>query len=362
MRDASRWAAGHAKAGQFASALTDLLGTRVEFLLRRARPFATARPLEGAIGIRLVPAGGGASSEGALLEVEPALAMAALSLAIRRPVPSVVGPAKDNVTALAGGLAAVVAAAMRRLQGERPLQVATCGPAAALALDFAGGGEALVTIVFTVLVAEEAFIAQAVCSRDRLALAPEATWCREALCSLEATPLAMPVIACASRATVADVDALGPGDVFLPDGWKLECKDDALFGTVFLGPPGAETGIRARLAEGHRLVLGGEVEPLLAAEAGIMAETSGKSEAEGIVGALGDVPVVVRVELGEARMTAREWASVGRGDVLALGRRVGERVVLRVGGVPVARGDLVEIDGEVGVRIVERLHEEPTAA
>ena len=54
-------------------------------------------------------------------------------------------------------------------------------------------------------------------------------------------------------------------------------------------------------------------------------------------------------------MPAREWASLGEGDVVALGRRVGEAVTLRVGGVPVARGDLVEIEGEVGVRIVERL-------
>jgi flagellar motor switch/type III secretory pathway protein FliN len=46
---------------------------------------------------------------------------------------------------------------------------------------------------------------------------------------------------------------------------------------------------------------------------------------------------------------------LARGDVLALGRRIGEPVILRVGGVAVARGDLVDIDGEVGVRITERV-------
>jgi flagellar motor switch/type III secretory pathway protein FliN len=76
--------------------------------------------------------------------------------------------------------------------------------------------------------------------------------------------------------------------------------------------------------------------------------------------AMGDVPVVVHVEI--ASMTAREWASLGRGDVVALGSRVGEHVLLRVGGLPVARGDLVEIDGEVGVRIVERIGGGPTAS
>jgi flagellar motor switch/type III secretory pathway protein FliN len=74
------------------------------------------------------------------------------------------------------------------------------------------------------------------------------------------------------------------------------------------------------------------------------------------------VPVLVRVEIGEARMTAREWASIGRGDVVTLGRRVGAQVLLRVGGVPVALGELVSVDGEVGVRIAERVAGDPTSA
>lgn len=77
---------------------------------------------------------------------------------------------------------------------------------------------------------------------------------------------------------------------------------------------------------------------------------------------IGDVPVTVRVEIGEARMAAREWASLGRGDVVTLGRRVGEPVVLRVGGLRVARGELVEIDGEVGVRVLERFADDAAGA
>ena len=75
---------------------------------------------------------------------------------------------------------------------------------------------------------------------------------------------------------------------------------------------------------------------------------------ETLVDAVGDIPVVVRVEIGEATMTAREWAALRPGDVVTLGRRAGEHVVLRAGGVPVARGELVTVDGEVGVRVVER--------
>ena len=69
---------------------------------------------------------------------------------------------------------------------------------------------------------------------------------------------------------------------------------------------------------------------------------------------IGETPVVVRVEVGSAQMTAREWAALGAGDVVALGKRIGENVVLRVGGAEVARGELVDIEGEVGVRIVAR--------
>jgi flagellar motor switch/type III secretory pathway protein FliN len=53
-------------------------------------------------------------------------------------------------------------------------------------------------------------------------------------------------------------------------------------------------------------------------------------------------------------MRAREWASLSPGDVVALGRRIGEAVTLRVGGVTVARGELVDLDGEIAVRILGR--------
>ena len=70
--------------------------------------------------------------------------------------------------------------------------------------------------------------------------------------------------------------------------------------------------------------------------------------------ALLDAPVVVRVEIGVCEMPAREWAALGRGDVVTLGRRLGEPVVLRIGGVEAAIGELVQVEGEVAVRILQR--------
>jgi flagellar motor switch/type III secretory pathway protein FliN len=118
--------------------------------------------------------------------------------------------------------------------------------------------------------------------------------------------------------------------------------------------------VRARLVEGGRLVLSGEVDSVCA-EADMTERVTEVGEGA-LLEAVGDVPVVVRVEIGEARMAAREWASLGRGDVITVGRRVGELVVLRVGGVAVARGELVNVDGEVGVRIAERIAADAASA
>jgi flagellar motor switch/type III secretory pathway protein FliN len=181
---------------------------------------------------------------------------------------------------------------------------------------------------------------------------PPFPWGAAALASLGAVSLAVPVVAHALRTTAADLASLQPGDALLLDGWPL-VRDAAggFAGPVLLAAPASTVGVVADLAEGGRVMLRGEAVPLCAAEA----EMGDAVDGGGLIEAIGEVPVVLRVELGEARMAARDWAALGRGDVIALGRRVGESVLLRVGGVPVARGDLVEIDGEVGVRIVERL-------
>lgn len=77
-------------------------------------------------------------------------------------------------------------------------------------------------------------------------------------------------------------------------------------------------------------------------------------EAEPTLEVLEDAPVVVRVELGVVEMKARDWAHLSPGDVVTLGRKLGDPAVLRIGGVEVARGELVQVDGEVGVRILGR--------
>lgn len=70
--------------------------------------------------------------------------------------------------------------------------------------------------------------------------------------------------------------------------------------------------------------------------------------------ALAEAPVVLRVEVASITLSAKAWAEVAAGDVIATGVRLGEAAVLRAGGVTAARGELCVVDGEIAVRIVEK--------
>jgi type III secretion protein Q len=296
---------------------------------------------------------------GWLLQAEGALVATVLRRIAHRTAPFAFAPPDPVPPAAVGAFAAVVAAAMRRAQAGTSLRVLGIGPAAEMEADLARGGEALTSVTLTVLVDQDAFEARVVLIQSALATAPTPPWGEDSLAKLGPTPLGLPVVAATFRTTVAELASLSLGDVVVPAEWPLvkTGEGSALVGPVWLAAPFAEVGVRGQLVETGDVVLAGVLEPLAGAEAN-MGEGVDKQE---LIDAIGEVPVVVRVEIGEARMSAREWAAVGKGDVVTLGRRLGEPVLLRVGGVPVARGDLVALDGEVGVRIVARLTEPGTS-
>ncbi len=360
LRGVRRLAENHLRLYAFAQAAQELVGAKVEILVRRAQPLSEARGPDGGVGF-IVGRADGPAAGAVLIEVETALALQVVSRAIRRTPPVITRYAAKASADVAGALAAVVIAAARRAHQGEALRVLDAGPTSALEAALARVDHDLVAVTLTVLLADDAFAARAVMSRGAVSAAPSPAWTPGALSALGATPLSMPIVACASRVTAADVAALRPGDAFLPGTWPLSRKGGRRDGgasgtstanmahTVWVGPvllsaPCSELGIRAELGEGGRVVLRGEIDPLCLAEA----DMAQSSERDALVTAVGDVPVVVRVEIGEATMAARDWASLGRGDVIALGRRVGEQVVLRVGGV------------EIGVRLAERLTHEKT--
>ncbi|HSO37371.1 MAG TPA: FliM/FliN family flagellar motor switch protein, partial [Labilithrix sp.] len=171
--------------------------------------------------------------------------------------------------------------------------------------------------------------------------------------SLGDAPLALPLVIASTLATRADVAGLAIGDAFVPTGLRLEPQEGgALVGPVALVAPRGERGLAADLAAGGQLVVRG----LLESHPWEREMSSDERAADAIttVEVLEDAPVVVRVELGTVEMTARDWAALGTGDVVALGRKLGDGAVLRVGGIEVARGELVQLDGEMAVRITAR--------
>jgi flagellar motor switch/type III secretory pathway protein FliN len=352
MRGLREWLERHVRLEAVGRSLATVLRADVAILVRRVQPLAEARAIEDATGVVVAPAETPTMRCGTVLEFESALATAIVSRGIERPTPSVVHPGPPSV-GIAGALGAIVAATARRAHANVALRVVAAGPARALEADLARLEPDLLAATATVLVANEAFLARLVVPGRVASTSPPAiSSSNEMVAALGPVELAVPIVASASRARVADIASVRPGDVWLSGSWPLERGPNGqIFGRVMLSAPGSEHGVRAELGVDGRLVLGGELEAVCAPEV----EMGESAEKNGLMEAVGEVPVIVRVEIGEARMAAREWASLGRGDVLALGRRIGEPVILRVGGVAVARGDLVEIDGEVGVRIAERI-------
>jgi flagellar motor switch/type III secretory pathway protein FliN len=365
-----RWASRHVRLEALATALEAIVATDVRILVRRASPGAAGVPLEGGVAIALGLADDGESRATALVEVESPLAASVVGRVLRRPstgLSKLDGPASGP---LAGGFAAIVVAAARRAHGGAVLHAIAAGSAEALEPAFVRANPEALSVGLTVVVSDQAFAARCLIAAPALPSAEVEDWNSTKLSSLGAVPLSLPLVACATLASASDVAALRRGDVWLPGSWPLELAGlgdaaaerprDAgprgLVGQVRLAAPSSSVGLRARLVDPDRLVLSGEVDALCAPET-TMSESG---DADAVVEALGDVPVVVRVEIGEARMPARDWAAIRKGDVVTLGKRVGELVLLRVGGVPVARGELVSVDGEVGVRIVERIASEST--
>lgn len=357
VRDVVRWSTAHLSVASLERAAAELLDVRIEVLCGRVEMFRPRRPFDGGIGVLL--AGPAREPRGGciLIEAEQALAAVVVARAVRRPAPQIVDPGSAWSPALAGSFAAVLAALARRTHSNAALPVLRVGPSVTLEAELTRSESEIVQVALTVLVERDAFAVRALISGAGCLAAPPPGFSPKALAALGAMPLTLPLVACASQATAADVGALRAGDAFMPGTWSLSrSAGGGLRGLAWLATPNANSGVRVELADDGRIVLAGDTDLLCKPED----EMVESNEDSALVSAVGDIPVVVRVEIGEARMAAREWAALARGDVIALGRRLGDGVVLRVGGIAIARGELVDIEGEVGVRIGERLHGERT--
>jgi flagellar motor switch/type III secretory pathway protein FliN len=357
-----RWGARFVGEAEVERTAGKLLGARVEVLVRSVRHAKSgrskARPARGEADVGVILSSDrGTLSNAVLIEFEGALAATLVARALHRESPRVFDPAARASSAMAGALGAIAAAVARGAHARHPLHVLAAGPAATLARDMAASAGDLIEGTLAVLVDDDAYLARVVCPRNAATALGPPPWTAAGLAALGEMPLAVPVVAAVTISHAADVGSLRRGDVWLPGDRRLaRTASGTLAGAVLLAVPTHEVGFLADLGEDGGIVLRGGLESLAwKAEGG---DGVSDVEKDALVDAIGEVPVVVRVEIGSAEMRAKEWAALGPGDVILLGRRIGEGVTLRVGGVTIARGELVDVEGEVGVRILGRTEEQ----
>jgi len=347
--DLRQWVATHARLDDLGRALESVVGARCEVIPRGIR-IADLRDLDGT-GLRVVlhRAQSDDPLDSLLIDVEPALAAHAVGRATKREMTSPITqtPVSANI---AGAFAAVLATALRRVHTDMFLSVASAGATADLASALAARETRFVIARFTIVLGDDVFDARIAAAQSGLARVPTSPWSRRRLAGLGPVPLSLPLVVCCLPCSASQWADIEPGDALVIPSWPLQrTQGKWIGGPVWLAAPSAEVGVRALFDEKGQLVLGSELDSLDG-----MASPMGAEDVDAVVTTAGDAVVSLRVELAHAVMPARDWAALGPGAIVMLGSRVGEPVVIRVGGIPVARGDLINVDGEVGVRIVER--------
>ncbi|MET0594983.1 MAG: FliM/FliN family flagellar motor switch protein, partial [Polyangiaceae bacterium] len=205
----------------------------------------------------------------------------------------------------------------------------------------------------TVTLDRDAFAARAFVSVHKT-LPPDEFDAPARLASLGPLPIAMPLVIATSLIDARDAYQLAAGDIWLPSGGanaRFDATRTRVVGEGVLASPSSARGLTVKLADGGEIVLLGETAISLDVETNMQSPNQEKTATSEIVL---DAPLVVRVEVGAVTLSAAEWAALAPGDVIALGRRTNEPVVLRIAGTEVARGELVDVEGEIGVRIRER--------
>lgn len=316
--------------GALSSAISEIAKERVEVIVRRWKRADGSKSTADAVGLVIE-----ADERRAMVEIEAALATSLAARVLERPPPRLVDPSHPAPAALSGAVAAIALAVLRRAHAGATFRVIEAGPAMAVAREHLAARPQSTTAWLTVILGADAFEVR-VTLEDGVTPVPPA---RFDLAALGALPLALPVVGASCAASRSEIAALAPGDAFVVPGLALPPK------TAALVPERGERGLAVEVADPSRLVVRGHVESF-PWEVQMNPDTTAR--------VLDDASVVVRVEIGSVEMKAHEWAQLEGGDVLTLGKKLGEAAVLRVAGVEVARGELVQVEGEIGVRILSR--------
>ena len=74
--------------------------------------------------------------------------------------------------------------------------------------------------------------------------------------------------------------------------------------------------------------------------------------------AINDVPIDIKVVLGEAEITVEELLKMGKGAIISLDKKIGEPVELFVNNRCVAKGEIVVVEDKIGITMTEVLRKE----
>jgi flagellar motor switch/type III secretory pathway protein FliN len=344
LRDARRAVAAAIDATKIGAALSEITGTAASLRIADIEVVTHDAPSFGSTSIVL---GTLDDAVRVHLEIDTELARVIVARTVGRPVKlghphAALGPEVE------GALLAIVLEIARRAHG-RATTLVPAGPG----VWRHDPGDRRLVVRAAVGLDRNAYAARATLDlRKATPLAPADA--RALLSSLGGLPIALPLAAAVSFLRASDAFALGPGDVWMPgDGWiaRFDRQSARLVGEAVLAAPASSRGIAVKLGDGGEIVLVGEKTILLDAENAMQSPNEGETATSDVVL---DAPLVVRVEVGAVTLSAAEWASIAPGDIIAVGRRVNEPVILRIAGAEVARGELVDIEGELGVRIRER--------
>jgi flagellar motor switch protein FliN len=66
-----------------------------------------------------------------------------------------------------------------------------------------------------------------------------------------------------------------------------------------------------------------------------------------------DIPLEMRVELGQVKMLVNDLLQLGQGSIIDLKKPVGEQLDIFVGNKLVARGEVVVVDEKFGIRVTD---------
>lgn len=287
----------------------------------------------------------------ALVEVEPELAHRVASTLLSRP-PLWVDRTQPTPSALHAAIGAFIIATVRKASPDHGLLLVTVGPAARS--NFLSNSSLGPCLDVTIAFKDASYGASIWWQTSPPPTVELQPFDARRLSAMGQVPLRLEAVAAMSTATRAELASLEVGDAWLPEqGWLLHREGQTLHGDLWLMAPCSTVAWRGLLRPNGEIVLGhGTMQTRESQDQEPSSPSASAAPVQGAA-ALAEVPVVVRVEVGSVTLSAREWAALQPGDVLATGCRIAERATLRIGGIAVARGELVDVEGELGVRIHE---------